>query len=129
MTSVISNEFICSLSDYAGNDFVLLQDNARIHYSALAVSGYRKHRSKVISPPPYTPEGNAIEMLFANIKNAVKKATCCTKAEPVLHITEYLRDNWTKTMASRYLGYSIREILERIKSASKLNFNILTTVN
>lgn len=123
VTSVIYSDFVAKLASYVGKRFVLVQDNARIHLSAMAVTTFKKHNILILPPPAYTPEGNLIEMVFAGIKNWLSKSACFSKNDLVYSITLYLSSTWKKNAAKKYLIHSITELRDKIVTNSKSDFN------
>ena len=48
---------------------VVIMDNARFHHSAIVVEAFRVRRAELKFLPPYSPQLNPIEEVFAMIKN------------------------------------------------------------
>ena len=71
------------LSDWFGEEYkestVFVFDNAKVHVSDEAKKFYRNFEIMVLNLPPYTPEYNKIELVFAQLKGIIKKKNLLNK--------------------------------------------------
>ena len=93
MTSIFSS-FLMALIEFCGEEKLIIQlDNASFHKTTLSQAAAGFADLKVDFLPAYFPEGNAIEMVFSEVKRSLYK----------LHIT-----NSTET------AYAIHHILSEL---------------
>ena len=61
--------FMVKLAEmYATRNYVILMDNAAIHYSSILKATIVSNRIRVQAMPPYTPELNPVENFFGHLK-------------------------------------------------------------
>jgi transposase len=56
-----------------GEDDVVVWDNSRVHTSKLVAQALKECGVKVICLPPYSPDFNPIELLWAHLKAGLRK--------------------------------------------------------
>ena len=69
VAAIVYYDFVLKLANCAKDRIVLLQDNARIHYGPICRLAYHQAGILTLSPPPYSPESNPIEMIFNYLKD------------------------------------------------------------
>lgn len=88
----------------APGDIVII-DNLGSHKGHAIRAAIRKAGAKLFILPPYSPDLNPIEMVFAKLKTLLRKAAART--EPgVLNALRQILDNFTQTECSNYLRHA-----------------------
>lgn len=91
---------------------MFLQDNAAIHKSKSTLNYINKKKWTLISHPPYSPDLNPIEKVWATMKHHLKEETDNFKSPATL--AEAAKDEWKKLMSNeqyrRKLCYRYREV-------------------
>lgn len=113
-TSLIYAEFISKLATYASDKLTIVQDNCRTHYTVACETVYRavdavdKVAATIIKPPPYSPEINPVEMVFAQLKRRLVAEEAKDVHDIVKVVKEYL-SAISKPEAEAYFKKVIRD--------------------
>lgn len=91
--------------------FVILQDNAKFHYSREVKDYFADKNIQVIEGfPPYSPDMNPIEHIWAYIKKHKKKETFTT-----LHDLEEWLDEFIKNIPDQIISDTIHHLQKTFK--------------
>lgn len=75
-----------------------LQDNAKIHTSKATSNYLRRKRYEVVSHPPYSPDLNPIEKVWASMKRELKRNSKNFKS--IKSLTKASKDVWNQLMSN-----------------------------
>mgnify|MGYP001810013015 CR=1 FL=1 len=99
------NHLYSSKKCVSNSDFILIMDNARCH---------KRHLVKVIEPhfnilwtPPYTPELNPIELVWAEIKRNVYNKGCYSNEDELLFAIASSIQHITPTKSKSYFDHCL----------------------
>ena len=85
--------YLLALREYIGEEEAVIQlDNASFHRTSLCMAAAKYARLEVIYLPPYFPDGNAIEMVFAIIKRRLYKIPAQDIMEAIRIAAAVMRD-------------------------------------
>ena len=76
-----------------GSDFIWMQDNAPAHKAKIVMQKLRELGWEVLDWPPYSPDLNPIENLWAILKNRLYGESCFTNKQA---IRDRIQEEWTK---------------------------------
>lgn len=88
----------------APGDVVIL-DNLGSHKGQAVRAAIRKAKAHLIFLPPYSPDLNPIEQVFAKVKHLLREAATRTQ-DTLMDAIGHIRDRFTKTECANYLANS-----------------------
>ena len=104
MYSDIANHFIFPFmrKNYR-NSLNLHQDNAKTHHAKIAKNAIQNIGVNWIQSPPYSPDLNPIEWVWADLKRYVRKARCTCENDVMMAVKE-IQNKMTPEYCQRYIN-------------------------
>jgi transposase len=81
---------------------ILVMDNLRSHYSLVARTALKKRGVSILFVPPYSPEFNPIELVWATMKSRIRKANARKRKRSFRHL---IAASWRSLAAMDLTSY------------------------
>jgi hypothetical protein len=112
---ILANHLIPFAKSYYGNDAILYQDNSAIHKEANCKALLISNNLNWERCPPYSPDMNPIEKLWADLKEFI--ANCrCQNDDQVLHAIGRFGELLTPEKCNNWIDHFVNQTIPRIIS-------------
>ena len=119
----VFGHFMLALVKYMGdNSAAAILDSSAFHKTAFALGCMASGEVKPLFLPPYTPEGNCIELVFGLIKRKLLTISIDNVGDLALAIQTHLKLLEGSILISTF-SRSFKDVCDMIKSYLNIGFN------